>query len=97
MRTGQELIKATKHYAHDDSVRSWWYFLSTAGLLAATLAGTLWNHSLPLRVLCSIFAGLLMLRLFVIYHDQQHHAILPRSFLAEILMRVVGILMLSAS
>jgi omega-6 fatty acid desaturase (delta-12 desaturase) len=44
-----------------------------------------------------VFAGLLILRLFVIYHDQQHHAILPRSFLAEILMRVFGILSLSAS
>jgi omega-6 fatty acid desaturase (delta-12 desaturase) len=97
MRTGTELIKATKPYAHDDTARSWWYFLSTAGLLLATLAGTLWNHSFPLRVLCSVFAGLLILRLFVIYHDQQHHAILPKSFLAEILMRVFGILSLSAS
>lgn len=97
MRTGQELIKATKPYAHDNSARSWWYFLSTAALLLATLAGTLWNHEPLARLLCSVFAGLLMLRLFVIYHDQQHHAILPRSFLAEILMRVFGILMLSAS
>ena len=97
MRTGQELIKATKPYAHDNSARSWWYFLSTVALLLATLAGTLWNHEPAVKLLCSVFAGLLMLRLFVIYHDQQHHAILPRSFLAEILMRVVGILMLSAS
>lgn len=49
------------------------------------------------RLLCSIFSGLLILRLFVIYHDQQHHAILPKSFLAEILMRVFGIFALSAS
>jgi omega-6 fatty acid desaturase (delta-12 desaturase) len=97
MRTGQELIKATKPFARDSSARSWWYFLSTVALLLATLAGTLWNHEPLAKLLCSVFAGLLMLRLFVIYHDQQHHAILPRSFLAEILMRVVGILMLSAS
>lgn len=97
MRTGQELIKATKPYAHDHPARSWWYVLSTAGLLLATLAGTLWNHSFPLRVLCSVFSGLLILRLFVIYHDQQHHAILPKSFAAEIFMRVFGIFALSAS
>lgn len=96
-RTAQELIKATKPFAKDDSARSWWYVLSTAGLLAATLAGSLWNYSLPARLVCSVFAGLLVLRLFVIYHDQQHHAILPRSFLAEIVMRVFGILALSAS
>ena len=35
MRTGQELIKATKPFAQDNSARSWWYVLSTAGLLAA--------------------------------------------------------------
>jgi omega-6 fatty acid desaturase (delta-12 desaturase) len=97
MRTGQELIKATKQYAHDNTARSWWYLLSTAALLMATLAGTLWNDYLAAKLLCSVFAGLLILRLFVIYHDQQHHAILPRSFLAEILMRVFGILSLSAS
>ena len=44
-----------------------------------------------------ILAGLLVLRLFVIYHDQQHHAILPRSRLAEVLMRVFGIFVLSPS
>ena len=97
MRTGQELIRATKPFAHDSTARSWWYFLSTAALLLATLAGTLWNESFAAKLLCSVFAGLLILRLFVIYHDQQHHAILPKSFLAEILMRVFGILFLSAS
>ncbi|NDB74219.1 MAG: fatty acid desaturase [Verrucomicrobia bacterium] len=97
MRTGQDLIKATKQYAHDDTARSWWYVLSTTGLLLATLAGVLWNHSFPAQLLCSVFAGLLILRMFVIYHDQQHHAILPKSFAAEIYMRVFGILALSAS
>jgi len=32
-----------------------------------------------------------MVRLFVIYHDQQHHAILPKSKLAGIFMRLFGI------
>jgi len=35
--------------------------------------------------------------MFVIYHDQQHHAILPRSRVAEMLMRVFGIFILSPS
>jgi len=38
-----------------------------------------------------------MLRLFVIYHDQQHHAILPRSRFASVLMKGVGIFCLSPS
>jgi omega-6 fatty acid desaturase (delta-12 desaturase) len=71
--------------------------LSTAFLLALTLAGTLWNFHLAAQLVCSVLSGLLLIRLFVIYHDQQHHAILPHSRLAEGLMRVFGILALSPS
>ena len=95
VRTGKELILATRPFARDFTARSWWHVLSTAFLLAAAVAGTLWNFNLGGRIICSIFAGLLMLRFFVIYHDQQHQAILPHSRLAEGLMRVFGILVLS--
>ncbi|MBI5774902.1 MAG: fatty acid desaturase [Verrucomicrobia bacterium] len=94
---GQALILATKRFATDDPRRSWWCILSTLFLLLAALAGTLWNGHLAAQAACSVLAGLLILRLFVIYHDQQHHAILPRSWLAEGLMRLIGILALSPS
>ncbi len=97
MRTGKELILATKPFAADSTLRSWWYVLSTALLLAGSLAGTLWNFHLAGKIICSVMAGLLILRLFVIYHDQQHHAILPKSRVAEGLMRIFGILALSPS
>ena len=71
--------------------------LSTAFLLLAALAGTLWNFHPAAKVACSILTGLLILRLFVIYHDQQHHAILNRSRAAEWFMRVFGIFALTAS
>src|SRR5262245_14500244 len=96
-RTGKELIQATKQFARDNSFRSWWYVLSTLFLLLAVLAGALWNFHPVAKVACSFLAGMLLLRLFVIYHDQQHHAILPRSRLAEGLMRLIGILLLSPS
>jgi omega-6 fatty acid desaturase (delta-12 desaturase) len=63
----------------------------------AAIAGTFWNFHLAAKIACSILAGLLVLRFFVIYHDQQHHAILPNSRLAEVLMRIFGILILSPS
>src|SRR5438477_2840686 len=97
MRSGQELIRATKLYASDKSLRSWWCVLSTAFLLLVSFVGTLWNFHPVGKVLCSVLAGLLMLRLFVIYHDQQHYAILPRSRVAETLMRLFGIYALSPS
>ena len=61
------------------------------------MAGTVWNIHPAGRVACSVLTGLLYLRLFVIYHDQQHGAILLRSKLAECFMRVFGILILSPS
>ena len=88
---------ATKPYAVDSSAKSWAHVLSTGALLALALAGTLWNFHLAGKLACSLLAGLLYLRFFVIYHDQQHEAILPRSRLAEGLMRVFGILILSPS
>jgi omega-6 fatty acid desaturase (delta-12 desaturase) len=97
-KVGTELILATKPFAKDDPITSWWVILSTLALVVAALAGTL-ATALPLavRLVFSVVAGLLLVRFFVIYHDQQHHAILPRSKLAEGLMRVFGILALSPS
>jgi len=95
MRSGKELILATKPFAVDSTIRSWWSVLSTGLLLLTALAGTVWSFHPAARIACSVLAGLLFLRFFVIYHDQQHHAILPRSRIAEIVMRVFGILALS--
>ncbi|HEV2456468.1 MAG TPA: fatty acid desaturase, partial [Verrucomicrobiae bacterium] len=90
----QTLHARTKPYAQDSSLKSWWYILSTTFFLAAALAGTFPGLPLICRVASSVLAGLLMVRLFVIYHDQQHHAILPKSRLAAAFMRVFGICVL---
>ena len=71
--------------------------LSTATLLVGALSVAALPLALPVRAAGSVLAGLLLLRLFVIYHDQQHHAILPKSRAAEWLMRCFGIYALSAS
>lgn len=97
MRTGKELLQETKRYASDSTLRSWFHLFSTAFLLLAALAGALIPWHAAGRLACGVTGGLLILRLFVIYHDQQHHAILPRSQLAEFLMRIFGILVLSPS
>ncbi|HEX9048746.1 MAG TPA: fatty acid desaturase [Verrucomicrobiae bacterium] len=87
----------TKAYAKDNPWKSWWYIVSTALLLAAASAGTLPPTPLFARLVCSVLSGLLMVRLFVIYHDQQHHAILPKSRLADLFMRLYGIWVLCPS
>src|SRR5580693_4495837 len=97
MSTDQSLHARTKPYAKDHALKSWWFILSTTFLLIVATAATLpdWPvlGKIPLgaRLFASLMAGLLSLRLFVIYHDQQHHAILPRSRLAEFFMAFFGI------
>jgi hypothetical protein len=71
MRSGKELILATKPYAVDYPLRSWWHVLSTTLFLAIAIFGTIWNFDPAGRIVCSVLAGFLILRLFVIYHDQQ--------------------------
>lgn len=97
IRAGPELILATKPFAKDSTARSWWHILSTGFLLLAALTGAIVNFHPAAQIACSILTGLLILRFFVIYHDQQHHAILPKSRAAELIMRLFGIYSLSAS
>lgn len=96
-RTGAELSLATKPFAKDNPFQSWWAILSTMLLLFGALAGTIWNFNLGAQLACAVLAGLLMTRFFVIYHDQQHHAILSQSKLAEGVMWIFGVLSLSPS
>ena len=97
IKTGPELVIATKRYAKDSTLISWFHLLSTSFLLLLAIAGTHWNFGIFGKLACSVLSGLLFLRLFVIYHDQQHHAILPRSRMAEHFMRLFGLLVLSPS
>lgn len=97
MRNGKDLIIATKPFAKEIRSLSWWHTLSTLFLLAASLAGTLLLEQLAPRVVCSILAGLLIIRMFIIYHDHQHHSILHRSALANAIMTLFGIFILSPS
>ncbi|HEY1663297.1 MAG TPA: fatty acid desaturase [Verrucomicrobiae bacterium] len=97
MKSANALILETKAYAKDFSLTSWWCILSTAFLLATAITGTFLHLPWAVKIICSLFAGLLSLRFFVIYHDQQHHAILSKSRLAEFIMRIFGLWALSPS
>lgn len=69
--------------------------LSTLLFLVLALTGTIWNFHITGRILCSMISGLLIVRMFVIYHDHQHHAILQRSKLADAIMTMFGIFVLA--
>jgi omega-6 fatty acid desaturase (delta-12 desaturase) len=96
-RSGPELILATKPYAVDSTLRSWWAILSTTALLVAAVMGTLLAPHWALRLGCSVLTGLLLLRLFVIIMTSSTTRSCRSRRLAEWFMRGFGILSLSPS
>ena len=95
LREGRELFKATKEFARDDRATSWWHLWSTLAILAGLLTLTVVALPWPVRIVASLFASLLLVRLFIIYHDHQHGTILLGSRLAKIVMNTFGILSLN--
>jgi acyl-lipid omega-6 desaturase (Delta-12 desaturase) len=96
MRTGKELIAASKAFTGEDRVRSWFETILTLTLVIP-VASLLFFDQVPLavRIVASVVCSLLYVRLFVIYHDYQHNAILQRSTLATMIMKGIGIYLLA--
>jgi acyl-lipid omega-6 desaturase (Delta-12 desaturase) len=95
MLVGKDLILATKPFAKEIRSKSWLYLISTILFLALSLSATVLIPVFVLRIFFSILAGLLMVRMFIIYHDHQHHSILMHSRLANIIMTGFGFFILS--
>ena len=95
MLSGKELILATKPFAREIRSKSWFYALSTILLIGIALAATIFVPFFSVKIIFSLIAGLLMVRMFIIYHDHQHHSILTHSKLANFIMTVFGFYILS--
>lgn len=95
MRTGKQLIDASKAFSKDDALRSWLEVGVTLVLTAFLLTLTFVNVPLVVKLIGSFGSALLYVRMFVIYHDYQHNAILQKSPAASILMQAFGIFILT--
>jgi len=95
MLSGKELILATKPFAKEIRSKSWFYALSTILFIGLALAATILVPFFSVKIIFSLIAGLLMVRMFIIYHDHQHHSILTHSKLANFIMTVFGFYILS--
>ncbi|MFN0048722.1 MAG: fatty acid desaturase [Cytophagales bacterium] len=95
MRTSKDLILATKPFTEEKRWRSWTESFGTLALIGLFLSGTFLASPMILKLLCSLVTGLLYVRMFVIYHDYQHHAILQKSKLASYLMQAFGVYILA--
>jgi omega-6 fatty acid desaturase (delta-12 desaturase) len=94
MRTGSELLRATKTFASEDS-RSWWHLWSTLAVVLTCWAVACFDTHWLIRLPCSVLLGLVLVRMFVIYHDYQHGAILRGSRVADAVMLVFGLIILN--
>lgn len=94
-RAGKELILATKPFAKEDKRKSWFHVLSTLFILAGCILGTFMIPYLAVQLCFSVLTGLLIVRMFVIYHDFMHHTILHRSPWANAIMYTFGVFILA--
>ena len=94
MRDLQTLARETREFTVEDSAKTWRLFLSTVALWAAstacTLYGPLWS-----RLLFSVVSGLLIVRLFIFYHDYLHVALFRTSKIARSILWWFGVLILN--
>lgn len=95
MRTGKDLILATRVFAKENRSQSWNYTLTTLSILISMLLGTYCNLHLVIRIICSIVSVLAFSRMFVIYHDFMHETILGKSRVANIIFYVFGLFTLA--
>ena len=94
-RGPKDLLAATKPYQEESRTRSWFHVFETFGvfglLLSATLYAPWWYVRLPL----AIINGLVIVRLFILYHDYMHNAILRNSVVAKAIFYSYGVYVLT--
>jgi omega-6 fatty acid desaturase (delta-12 desaturase) len=93
-RTGAALVRATFPFAEEHRARTWAELLLTVGLLSPAVGLALAGPVL-VRPVGTVLSGLLLVRLFILYHDALHGAVFRDSRVGNWLMDLVGIITLS--
>lgn len=94
-RTEKELIAASRPYASESKAQSWTAVLVTLVVLVGFWSGAALAPHWALRVVFGILAGLTIVRMFILYHDYMHGAILRGSALAKALFYVYGVVVMT--
>mgnify|MGYP002350455120 CR=1 FL=1 len=95
VRSEKELLLATRAFTEENRAKSWFATLTSFALLAATTAGAMFVPWWPLRLALALLCGLTYVRVFCLFHDFQHGALLRQSKVAEALFWVFGTSMLT--
>jgi omega-6 fatty acid desaturase (delta-12 desaturase) len=94
-RFGKELIRQTLPFTGENRRLSWWHFWTSFAVLAVLIVGAVLPLWWPLRLVVSVFLGLALIRMFVLYHDYMHGAILQGSRFADLFFKAYGLLLLA--
>jgi omega-6 fatty acid desaturase (delta-12 desaturase) len=99
-RAGAALVRATKPFSEEDPARTWRLFVSTLLVYTIFEAGALFLGQLgpvglPLQLACGGIAGLVIVRIFIFYHDFLHGAVFRESRLGKAVMHVYGFLIMA--
>lgn len=93
-RAGAALVRATKPFSEEDPARTWRLFATTMlvyGALQAIVFASPWWW---LKLAAGLVAGLVIVRLFIFYHDYLHGAIFRDSKLGKFFMNLYGLLIM---
>ncbi len=94
-RPEKELLLATRPFTEENRARGWLAVISSFALLYGLTAGAMFAPWWPLRLVLGLVTGLMYVRVFVLFHDFQHGAILRQSKPAELLFWLFGTSMLT--
>jgi omega-6 fatty acid desaturase (delta-12 desaturase) len=94
MRTGPELVRASNEYAKEDRALTWRLLAITLAAWAASVSVAMFAP-LWAAIPASLLTGLVVVRLFIFYHDYLHGAILAGSVPGGWIMRAVGFYVLA--
>lgn len=95
MLEGKQLILATKPFAVENTFKSWFHTLTTLTLLLLCYTLTIWTDIIGLKIIFAVLSSLLSLRMFIIYHDYLHKAILQNSPAANAIFTLFGLYILA--
>jgi omega-6 fatty acid desaturase (delta-12 desaturase) len=94
-RPEKDLLVASKAFTVEVRSKSWSETILALAVLAALVVATALVTTWPLRLALSLVEGLVLVRVFCLFHDYQHGAILRNSRVAQVLFWVYGQLILT--
>ncbi len=94
-RDDKDVILETKAYAQERPWLSWWHLASTLAIFCFLAALTVVVDSTAIKLAASFLLGLVMVRIFILYHDAEHGTIFRGSRLARSIMYVYGLFVLN--